>query len=67
MSYRPLPPGPDAPLSLDEIRGDRLEFLARMKRGYGSAVRYFTEDWQAVFVSLACRPRAPKRGRRARR
>ena len=53
MSYRPRPPGPDAPLSLDEIRGDRLEFLARMKRGYGSAVRYFTEDWQAVFVSDA--------------
>jgi cytochrome P450 len=51
MTERPPPPGPDAPLSLEEIRGDRLAFLARMKARYGPMVRYFTEDWQAVFVS----------------
>lgn len=51
MTERPLPPGPESPLSLEEIRGDRLAFLGRMKDRHGPMVRYFTEDWQAVFVS----------------
>lgn len=51
MTDAPLPPGPELELSLDDIRGDRLEFLARMRATYGPAVRYFTQDWEAVFLS----------------
>ena len=51
MTDAPLPPGPPEPLSLDQIRGDRLDFLARLRAAYGPAVRYVTEGWQAVFLT----------------
>jgi cytochrome P450 len=45
------PPGPAAPLTLDEIRGDPLQFLVRMRERYGDIVQYGTTYWRAVLLA----------------
>lgn len=45
------PPGPAAALTLDDIRGDPLQFLLGMRERYGDIVQYGTDHWQAVLLS----------------
>lgn len=45
------PPGPAAPLTFDQIRGDPLQFLVGMRERYGDIVGYGTATWQAVLLS----------------
>lgn len=49
MTAQPAP-GPDRALTLDEIRGDPLQFLSTMQARYGDVVAYGTDAWKAVLV-----------------
>jgi enediyne biosynthesis protein E7 len=50
-AVRGAPPGPERELSFQEIRGNPLEFIARLVRDHGDIVQYRAPGWRAVVVN----------------